>query len=117
MKDRAVSLVQEFVESLISQADAVHSGTTRQAKYYGDKSHRVANRLISMGEEGIRQFATLLEHPLRKIKVTAAVYLLDSIPDEALAALREVADSGNDFHAQCAQLRIREWERRKVDGR
>lgn len=109
MKNDAAPLVRDFVESLTKQAEAIRCGTTKQARYYGDRSHRAAKRLVMMGDMAIGQFGALLEHPSRKIRVTTAVYLLNSLPDAALATLKEVA-KGDDFHAECARLRIKEWE-------
>lgn len=80
----AADLVSEFVESISKKSRAVCSGTARQARYYGSKRKPIALKLLAMGENGIREFATLLCHPSRGVRV--------------------------DFDAVCARLRIQEWD-------
>lgn len=109
-KGNAESLVKAFADSIIKQNQAVKSGTTRQVRYYGNKIMPIAKKLINMGDDAIRQFATLLQHPDLEVKATAAVYLMSSLPDEALAVFREMAEGDDEYHAMCAKMRIKEWE-------
>ena len=82
MKKDATALVEEFADSVIKQSRAIRSGTTKQAKYYGNKRAPIARKLLGMGDAALRQFATLLHHPVREIRGTAAVYLMSSVPEE-----------------------------------
>lgn len=102
-------LVEEFADSIIKQRQAVKSGTTRQVRAYGNKRTPIAKRLLRMGEDGKRQFATLLHHPDRFVRGTAACYLCRTMPKEALAVFRELAQ-GDDLNALGAKMRIKEWE-------
>jgi hypothetical protein len=109
VKKDAAALVEEFADSVVKQSEAILTGTTKEARYYGKKPAPIARKLLGMGDEAVRQFASLLCHPVRRVRVVAAVYLFTSLPDDVLAALKEVAE-GDDFAALCAQLRIKEWE-------
>ena len=105
----ASALVQEFVDAIIKQNQGIKSGTARQVRYYGRKISPTARKLVRMGDEGKREFATLLHHPDREVRANAAVYLCSSMPEEALAVFRELAQ-GDDLIAMGAKLRIKEWE-------
>jgi hypothetical protein len=105
----ASALVNEFVDSIVRQNLAIRNGTAREARRYSSRRVPIAKRLLRMGEEGKRQFATLLHHTDREIRATAAVYLCSSMPKEALAVFRELAE-GDDLVAMGAQMRIKEWE-------
>jgi hypothetical protein len=109
VKADAQKLVNEFVEAILKQDEAIHSGNTKDVRRYARKIDPAAKKLIQMGEEGIREFATLLHHPWRRMRVKAAVHLFSSIPDEVLTVLKEIAQ-GDDFAAECARMRIQEWE-------
>lgn len=109
MKKTASELVQEFADSLIKQSQAIHSGTAKEARYYGRKRGPIARKLLRMGDEGKQEFATLFHHQHREIRGTAAVYLISSMPEEALAVFRELAE-GDDLIADAAKMRIKEWE-------
>ena len=110
-KEDAAKLVEQFVETIIKQEEAIFAGDVKAAKYYGNRYTPIAKKIMGMGEEARDQFASLLEHPCRLIRVAAAVYLYSSRPEQTLAAMREVA-KGDDFAAFCAQRRIKEWEKR-----
>ena len=109
MKKDAIALVGQFSNSILKQREAIRSGTTRQVRYYGRKLVPIAKKLLQMGDDGKREFATLLDNPDKEIRATAAVYLISSMPDKALSVFRELAEA-DDFDAECAQLRIKEWE-------
>lgn len=109
MKKTASALVQDFVDSIFKQNHAIKSGSTRQVRYYGNKISPIARKLVQMGDEGKREFATLLHHPDREVRAFAAFYLISSMPEEALAVFKELAE-GDDLIAMGAQMRIKEWE-------
>ena len=102
-------LVNQFADAIIKQNEAIYSGTTKEVRRYGKKITPIARKLVNMGEEGKRQFATLFNHPDREIRATAAVCLMSYMPEEALVVLRELAE-GDDLIAMGAQMRIKEWE-------
>lgn len=106
MKQDAEELANQFVEVIIKQREAI---TTKEIRRYGRKIVPTAKKLLNMGDEGKQAFATLLHHPDREIRADAAVYLCSSMPQEALAVFRELAE-GDDLIAHGAQLRIKEWE-------
>jgi hypothetical protein len=110
IKQTAPILVAEFEQAFIKQWEAIRHGTSRQARYYGDRTEKIARKLLSMGEDAHREFATLLYHPIPDLRLEAAVYLLHVLPEQALAAFREAAAGDDDFLAECARMRIREWE-------
>ena len=82
MKKDATALVEEFADAVIKQSQAIRSGTMKEAKSYGNKRAPIARKLLRMDDEAKRQFATLLHHSVRRIRVVAAVYLLSSMPEE-----------------------------------
>lgn len=109
MKKTASELVQEFADAIIKERQAVENGNTKEVRRYGNNRPPIARKLLRMGDEGKREFAILLQHQDREIRGTAAVYLISSIPEEALAVFRELAE-GDDLIAMGAQMRIKEWE-------
>lgn len=109
MSDEASTLVQEYADSVIKQDQAVRSGNVKEAEFQGKRTAPIAKRLLRMGDAAKRQFASLLYHPYRRVRVVSAVHLFCAMPDEVLVALEEVA-KGNDYAAMCAKLRIKEWE-------
>lgn len=109
LPDDPKKLVDLFVESIEKQDEAIRSpeGTSKLVRHYGNLYVTIAKQLLRMS--AIDEFATLLDHPNRVIRVAAGVCLFSSIPDRTLATLKEVAE-GDDFAAFCARLRIKEWE-------
>ena len=110
-KEDAAKLVEQFVETIIKLDESVFVCNVESTKYIWNRYAPIVEKIMGMGEEARDQFASLLEHPCRLIRVAAAVYLYSSRPEQTLAAMREVA-KGDDFAAFCAQRRIKEWEKR-----
>ncbi|MCE5324304.1 DUF2019 domain-containing protein [bacterium] len=113
VEDDVSKLVDEFAEAIIKQNQAIHSGTTKEVKHYGNKIGPTARKLLQKGEEAKRQFATLFSHPDREVRANAAFYLINSMPEEALAVYKELAQ-GDDLVALGAQMRVKEWEERQT---
>lgn len=109
MKKTAAELVQQFADGIVKQRQAIHSGTTREVRRHANRIMPAARQLVRMGEDGRREFAVLLSHADREIRATAAAYLVSSMPEEALAVFRDLAQ-GDDLIAMGAQMRIKEWE-------
>lgn len=103
-----MKLVGEFVDSVAKQNQAIHSGTTKEVRYDGNKMVAAARKLVS-GDEGRRQFATLFDHPDREVRANTACYLRDYMPDEALRVFKELAE-GEDLIAKAARMRAEELE-------
>ena len=108
-KMSAAELVEEYADSIIMQRQAVHAGNARKARYYGNRRAPIAKRLVQMGDQGIRAFAVLLNHPDMEIRATAAVHLISSIPEPALAVFRDLVETNSPL-ALPAKMRIKEWE-------
>lgn len=112
VEDEVSKLVDQFADAIIKQNQAIHSGTTKEVRYYGNKIGPTARKLLQKGDVAKRRFATLLTHPDREVRATAAFYLIDSLPEEALAVYKELAQ-GDDLIALGVQMRIKEWEERQ----
>lgn len=106
MKKSAAELVDDLVEAIVKQREAIGS---RDVRYWARKI--TPDKIRKMGDEGNRELAKLLSHPDKEIRATAAVYLMHCMRDEALAVLREMAKGGpNDLFALAARMRMKEWE-------
>jgi molybdenum cofactor cytidylyltransferase len=107
VKKSAAELVDELVEAIVKQREAVHSGSTKDVRYW---ARRITPRKIrQMGDDGNRELATLLRHPDWEVRATAAVYLMSYMPEEALAVFRELAER-DGLVGWAARMRIKEWE-------
>lgn len=111
LPDNPTQLTALFAETIEKQQEAIFAGERKTARVLGDQYLAIARKLASLGEEANEQFATLLNHDNRLVRVAAAVYLFHCMPDRVITAMRDVAE-GKDFAAYCARLRIKEWEER-----
>jgi hypothetical protein len=110
VKKDASELVNEYADSIIMSRKLIGSGNVKQIRYYDRKRTPIAKQLLRMGDEGIREFAALLSHPDWEIRADAACSLISSLPEEALAVFREMAESDNPLVAIAGKMRIKEWE-------
>lgn len=106
----AAALVEEYVDCILKQRDAIHSGTIKDVRRQAKKMNPTAKKLLRMGDEGLREFATLLSHPDWEVRARAACSLVSFLPEEALVVFRQMAESSNPMIAMAGKMRIKEWE-------
>jgi hypothetical protein len=77
-----------------------------------DLSGQAAGReLLARGDEAIDRFCALLDHPLTGVRVVAAVYLLASRTEQAVATLRPIAASEVGLPSLEAEMTLKRHER------
>lgn len=77
----AADLAKEYLDCILKQREAIFSGSVRDVRRYARKITPTARKLVRMGDDGIREFATLLSHPDKEVRADAAFNLISSLPD------------------------------------
>ena len=120
MKKKTVTpeyLVDEFAQTVIGQTIAMEAKpkpNVRLGNRFSQKGSKIFKKLISLyGDNGREEIKTLFKHERKDVRGNAAVYLLRYCEEDALRVLYEIAESGKNFDAFCAQCAIENWKKGK----
>ncbi len=102
-----------FAESVTAQNDAIKKHDTATGNRFAIAYIRAAETLISIGKDGVDEFATLLEDGRADVRTMAASYLLPYRMNAALRILEE-SGRGTGITALGAMMTIRRWKEIKA---
>jgi hypothetical protein len=103
-------LAGAFAEAVIAQNRCIEKGDARAGNGYARVYATAGHRLLADGEAAIEVFSTLLSDPSSAVRAAAAAFLLKSRTEQALAALRQIAQ-GKGIGALEAQMTLQRYER------
>lgn len=103
------TLVQEFVEGVLGQKQALAEQDADLGNLFANKYIRAWRQLRSYGDEGREALAVLLNDVRVDVRVMAAGFLLKYRTTEAMAILRE-AEEGHGIASLDAQQVLRRWQ-------
>lgn len=110
MTETIQALRDAYVSAVIANANAIDRGDSKSANQAYALANEAVSQLRSLGSSGTGVILSLLEHPLARVRASAAVQLLQSHPSESIRVLEEVARLPGT-EGLGAELTIREWKR------
>lgn len=111
--------VNEFVQGLLEQDEAIDQDRERAYVRKQEKRFSRAVDVLRQSEEGVQALAKVLKHESPRVAIAAAVYLLvTSAEAEAVDTLRKYANRpGDDLYTYAARERLKEWKKQKAQKR
>jgi hypothetical protein len=103
-------LVETFAAAVAAQNRCIGSGDPSAGNAQARKYVAAADALLRGGDESVEAFATLLAHSDHSVRGMAAAFLLKRRTEEAVAALRQVAQ-GSGLAALGAQMTLDRYSR------
>jgi hypothetical protein len=93
MRARSKDPLEAFVEAELNQVECIRRGDAPTGNKHARKRIAAARQLLAGGEVSIDRFATLLSHESPNVRVAAAAWLLKDRTEQAVAALRPIAET------------------------
>jgi hypothetical protein len=107
-------LTVAFAEAVIAQDRCIEKGDPRAGNRYAKAYIAAGKQLLAGGEAAIEVFCSLLRHPSPGVRAEAAAFLLKSRTEQAVAALRPIAQ-GKGVAALGAQMTLERYERGELE--
>jgi hypothetical protein len=107
-------LTDAFAEAVIAQDRCIEQGDARAGNRHAKVYVSAGKQLLANGDPAIEIFCRLLNHPSAAVRVEAAAFLLKSRTEQAVAALKPIAQ-GKGVPALGAQMTLQRYERGELE--
>jgi HEAT repeat protein len=101
--------LEVFLQAEQNQIECIRRCDSKTGNKHAKKRVAAARQLLAGGKASIDRFATLLNHPDANVRTSAAAWLLKDRTEQAVAALRPIAE-GQGLAALGAIYTLKRYE-------